>query len=252
MHAKQTWYMPVTQIHTHFVEVHVYTRNATYTHTWTQTHTQFKAYTVTTLTVGDCKNTSYTTNVCKRLCTHHTDYWLFQHNCWPEAALPFPFLGPGFLSTSPARSSRRPRKRQVRIVTALVTATLRCATRLRRTGQGWWGVNWGGAGKTSFETLAHGGEEVKRASVSEHAVRWSSLTLMHFTKAFCTVNDTTKWPCVFLPHFTPLRSLGEGSFTSRPQSFLDSAWCLYLQNQMHEQFSKPSAHGTHNAKQIDK
>ena len=75
---------------------------------------------------------------------------------------------------------------------ALANDSLRCATHLKSTGQGWWGVNCGGAGETPFETLAHGGEEVKRASVREHAVRWSSLTLMHFTKDFCTVNDTTK------------------------------------------------------------
>ena len=81
----------------------------------------------------------------------------------------------------------------------------------------------GDAGETPFETLAHGVEDVKRASASEHAVRWSSLTLMHFTKDFFTVSDTTKRPCVFLPLFTPLCSLIKEGFTSRPQSFLDSA-----------------------------
>ena len=40
------------------------------------------------------------------------------------------------------------------------------------------------AGVSAFETLTHVREEVKRASVREHAVRWISLTLMHFTKDF--------------------------------------------------------------------
>ena len=44
---------------------------------------------------------------------------------------------------------------------ALANDSLRCATHLKSTGQGWWGVNCGGAGETPFETLAHGGEEVK-------------------------------------------------------------------------------------------
>ena len=59
---------------------------------------------------------------------------------------------------------------------------------------------------------------------------------MRITKDFCTVNDTTKRPCIFLPDFTPLRSLREGSFASRPQTCLDTARCLYLQNEMYPQF----------------
>ena len=59
---------------------------------------------------------------------------------------------------------------------------------------------------------------------------------MRITKDLCTVNDTTKRPCIFLPDFTPLFSLREGSFASRPQICLDTARCLYLQNEMHQQF----------------
>ena len=59
---------------------------------------------------------------------------------------------------------------------------------------------------------------------------------MRITKDLCTVNDTTKRPCIFLTDFTPLRSLREGSFASRPQTCLDTARCLYLQNEMHQQF----------------
>ena len=65
---------------------------------------------------------------------------------------------------------------------------------------------------------------------------WSPLTLMHITKGLCTVNDTTKRPCIFLTDFTPLCSLREGSDASRPQTCLDTAWCLYLQNEMDQQF----------------
>ena len=53
------------------------------------------------------------------------------------------------------------------------------------------------AGVSTFETLAHGREEFKRASNREHAVRWSSLTLMCFTKGFWTVNDLTTCPWIF-------------------------------------------------------
>ena len=63
-----------------------------------------------------------------------------------------------------------------------------------------------------------------------------ALTLMGITKDLCTMNDTTKRPCILLPYFTPLRSLREGSFASRPQSCLDTARCLYLQNEMYQQF----------------
>ena len=59
---------------------------------------------------------------------------------------------------------------------------------------------------------------------------------MRMTKDLCTVNDTTKRPCIFLPDFTPLCSLREGSFASRPQTCLDTARCLYLQNEMDQQF----------------
>ena len=107
---------------------------------------------LTLLTVGDWQYLMYHKRVHINLCTHRTDYWVFQNNCWPEAALSFPFLGPGFLSTSPAKSSRRP-KTHARTVTALVRAMPRCATRLRSTGQGWWGVNCGGrSGNNIWDT----------------------------------------------------------------------------------------------------
>ena len=137
---------------------------------------------------------------------------------------------------SPARSSRRLRKAQVRADTALVNDSLRRATCLRNTRQGLLGLNCGGSKGTPFETLTHGREGIQSAFIREHAVWWSPLTLMRITKDLCTVNDTTKRPCIFLPDFTPLRSLREGSFASRPQSCLDTARCLYLQNEMDQQF----------------
>ena len=84
------------------------------------------------------------------------------------------------------------------------------------------------AGISTFETLAHGREEVKRASIREHAVRWSSLTLMHFTKDFWTVNDVTKRPWIFWPHLTPLPSPREGILISCRQIRFDNVWCLNL------------------------
>ena len=81
------------------------------------------------------------------------------------------------------------------------------------------------AGVSTFDTLAHGREEVKRAAIRDHAVRWSSLTLMCITKGFCTVKYATGRPCILLPHFTALR---QGSFASCPQSALDNGWCLNL------------------------
>ena len=58
---------------------------------------------------------------------------------------------------------------------------------------------------------------------------------MRITKDLCTVNDTSKRPCILLPDFTPLRSLREGSFASRPQNCLDTALCSYLQNEINQQ-----------------
>ena len=84
------------------------------------------------------------------------------------------------------------------------------------------------AGVSTFETLAHGREEVKRASIREHSVKWSSLTLMRFTKDFWTVNDVTKHPWILWPHLTPLPSPREGSLTSCLQICFDNAWCLNL------------------------
>ena len=63
-----------------------------------------------------------------------------------------------------------------------------------------------------------------------------ALTLMGIIKDLCTMNDTTKQPCILLPHFMPLRSLREGSFATRPQTCLDTARCSYLQNEMDQQF----------------
>ena len=84
------------------------------------------------------------------------------------------------------------------------------------------------AGVGTFETLAHGREQVRRASIGEHAVRWNSLTLMCFTKDFWTVNDVTKRPWIFWPHLTPLPSPREGSLTSCLQICFDNTWCLNL------------------------
>ena len=161
---------------------------------------------------------------------------LHNHNCWPATAFSFPFLGPGFISMSPARSSRRLRKAHVWADTALVKDSLRRATCLKNTRQGLLGLNCGGSkGNTIWDT-----DTLQRGShcafIREHAVWWSPLTLMRIPKDLCTVNDTTKRPCIFLPDFTPLRRLREGSFVSTPQICLDTARCLYLQNEMDRQF----------------
>ena len=71
-------------------------------------------------------------------------------------------------------------------------------------------------------------ERKQRASIREHVVRWSSLTLMRFTTDFWTVKDVTKRPWIFWPHLTPLPSPREGSLTSCLQTRLDKTWCLNL------------------------